>query len=198
MPIIVPPEDALLCTVEELKDQLDKTSDADNAELLAYCKAVTAPIEHMCGTILPVTRTEIVTVNGNCIVLPDDRVVSVTSITGWSGGSSTPWTEEALSFTSSYGFRVDTSAGMIRALGGWFSGDYEITYVAGFATVPTNVNLAARIIAANLWETQQSGANLPPVYGEDYDPTLSGPVDIPIPPRARMLLEPYRRSPAIA
>jgi hypothetical protein len=190
--------DDLLCTVEEAKLQINKSTLVDDDELLDFCRAVTLPIENMCGEILPQTITdERHTVYGDTLVLNAERVVSITSVTAYSGTQGTSYTQVATPATgTSYTYLLDPASAILTLTNGCFNGQVFVTYVAGMAAVPANVNLAARIIVANLWETQQGGAGLPDVYGDGPQPT-SSPWDVPIPPRAQMLLAPYRRSPRV-
>lgn len=190
-----------LCTVPEAKAQINKnaTNTVDDDEVLAYCVAVTDIVEDFCGRILPVTRSRVVTATGPCLVLPDQWIVSVSNITGYVGATSYPWTASTLGYVGNYGYRLDPDNGLIYALGySRFCGTYQVDYTAGMATVPPAINLAARLIVADLWLSQQGAAasGLPPVFGDDTV-TYDG---IPMPQgrRAYELLARYRRAPGVA
>jgi hypothetical protein len=186
-----------LCSLAEVKLQLGKTAIVDDAELQSYIDAVTDPIEAFCGAILPRTiPAEWHDVNGDTIVLRSERIVSVTSVIGYTGSDAT--TYNALSDPSGgTGYLVDPSLnGVIRLLGGRGYGRYVVAYVAGLSAVPSSINLAARLIVQSLWRSQNGGAGVPQLSDE---PTVQfDGFDEPIPARAAMLLSRYRRSPAVA
>lgn len=177
-----------LCTLDEAKLELDKYDAADDDELASYLEAVTAPVERICGPVLPVARVEVVEAYGDTLVLPDDRVASVSTVTGRSG----PLAPAVGGlFGGSSGYLLDGP--MLRSTGLPFHGLYEVSYTAGFATVPPAINLAARKIVRSWWQSQrggQVGGGFTAGSPEDDYPPMA---ELPIPAVAMTLLEPYRR-----
>jgi len=204
VPIYAGPVVDGLCTLAEVKSQLNKTSTADDVELQSYIDAVTAPIEGFCGAILPVTVTDPITnPNGSVYVVRAARLASVTSVTEYQGTTAVAYTEAAdPTAAGSYTYMVDPSLnGIIARLGASgaeqrFGGPLKVVYIAGFAVIPANINLAARILVQALWETQNGGAGLPSLADEMavqavITETLRSP-------RVLMLLAPYQRGPWVA
>ena len=189
-----------LTTVPNVKTQLNKSFSGDDSELLDYVNAVTAPIEFACGPVLQRTVTNELhrDVRGDTLVLKGERFVSITTLTSWAGTTGQVWTGITTPADSaSYTFIADPDAGMLyRTSGVWCGELLTVTYEAGFATVPFNIDLAARMMVADWWETQQGGAGLPPVF-EDDSVTIGG---APLPRGRRIyeLLQPFFRAPAIA
>ncbi len=86
-------------------------------------------------------------------------------------------------------------AGMLEDV--YARGPVVATYIAGRATVPGAVRMAALIIAGHLWETQKANAPTPGMQdGFDAQPTLG--MGYAIPNRAADLLSPYLLGPGIA
>jgi hypothetical protein len=79
----------------------------------------------------------------------------------------------------------DPGAGIIRAKPGYrFAGSWNapvtVTYVAGWGTaIPAAFNNAARIILANLWDTQHGPAARPSMGGEELTSLPPFPYLIP-------------------
>lgn len=192
-----------ICSLVEVKAQLNKTTTADDAELLGYIDAVTAPIEDFCGAVLPHTVTEWHDAYGSTLWLRSERIASVTSITEYQGITPTVYVEAAdPTAAGAYSFFVDPALhGKVERLGssGYpqpFSGRIKVVYVAGFATIPAALNEAARLIVQTLWRTQNGGAGLPQLSDE---PTVDfAGFDAPIPARALMLMSAYKRGPMVA
>lgn len=186
-----------LCTVAEVKSQLGKTSSADDAEIQAYIDAVTAPIEDYIGAVLPATVTnERHEVAGLASFhLLKGRASAITSVTEYVGQTS--YTYTAVTTPAAAGpytylrdgenqlCKIDASGRRVP-----FAGDVYVSYTAGFADIPANVNLAARLLVQHLWRTQQGGAGLPQLADEvDAGAVIYETLKSP---RIRMLLEPYR------
>jgi hypothetical protein len=190
--------DGGLCTLAEVKLQLNKLSADDDDELQSYIDAVTAPVEDYCGAVLQqtVTNEQHNSVAGSSLlVLRNERVASVTSVTeyvGTTGYTLTQITTPAQA--AAYTYILDGT--VLHRMGGGgasvFTGPVYVTYVAGFTSVPAAINLAARIIVQHLWRTQNGGADLPALSDEE---TIGLPgFSFAIPTRAKELLDRYRRT----
>ena len=208
MPIIVAPAPTVaiatgLCSIAEIKLQLNKTSTADDVELQTYIDSVTDYVEAYCGAVIPRTVTRLVFANGFTVVLPSARIVSVTSVTGYNGATAYTYAAAATpNLATQYSYIIDPSLnGILRCLGSGgypvpFMSQLYVTYTEGFAVIPAAINLAARMIVQSLWETQRSARSLPTQGGQDLV-TVQG-FSEPIPARAFALLERYKRGPSVA
>lgn len=173
-----------IVSLTEAKAQLNITNSANDTELQAYIDSITASIETACGPMIAKQVTEIVEAFDLTINLLQPPVVSVTSITSiYTSG--VQWLAGVLF--------VDNNQGVVRRndRGGFYGGPFTAIYTAGRASVPSGVNLAARIILDWLWATQRgsmrpSNGAAPPIDVVDF-PGFS----YPIPARAAFLLGPY-------
>lgn len=177
----------LIVSLEAVKKQLDITRNTHDAELLDYIAAVTAPIEEFCGPVIPRTVTRYITAYGRELVLPDDNVVSVTSLN-----------VDGLGATTFTDFTV--RGPLIRSpYGRLFTGDYAVTYVAGFDPIPPEISLAARFIVADWWRTQRGAAQGGAVAAGSTDDYVEVPgFAEPVSRFAAALLAKHRRIPGIA
>ncbi|MGZ6836775.1 MAG: phage head-tail connector protein [Blastococcus sp.] len=190
-----------IVSLADVKLQLGKTSTADDTELQAYIDATTDVIEEYCGAIVPQQVSEWHDdIGASEIQLREERVISITSVTGYLGTSTYNYVEAATPDVASlYSYEVDPShAGRLVRLGSGgypqpFVGRTLVVYQAGFSTIPASINLAARLIVQSMWRSQNGGAGLPALSDE---PTLAQPADEPMPARAAMLLRRYQRTPA--
>jgi hypothetical protein len=186
-----------LATLAQIKDQLDKTSTADDVELQAYLDAVTSVIEGYCGPVVQRTRTAWVNTTGSLLILPDAPVVSVTAVTGYSGSTGTVYdlaADPTLATSSTY--YLDKATGILDLPFGSWPGRVRVDYVAGLPAVPAEINLAARLMVQSLWRTQNGGAGLPALSDE---PDLQqAAAETLRSPRVAMLLSAHRRAPSIA
>lgn len=120
----------------------------DDEEIRDMVEAVTSVIERYRGET--VVRRTVVEKNvmgyGNRLVLMHKPIVSITSILDYQNNPQdvTQWTLDPDNGTiTNYRFR-------------WYNGrDVTVTYEAGYAEVPANYTLAAKIILAHLWTTQR-------------------------------------------
>lgn len=163
-----------LCTLAEVKTQLNKSGTGDDTELQSYIDAVKYPVEAWCGAVESATVTnEKHTDGGPCLVLRSEVVASVTTLTEFQGTTAHVYTEIATPASAgAYTYvrdgrlitRLD-AAGYEAA----FGGPVYVTYTAGYATVPADINLAARMIVAEWWESQRGSVPLPLQGGQDAD-----------------------------
>ena len=189
-----------LCSVAEVRLQLNTSQTVDDSEIQDYIDAITGPVTDYCGIVLPTTVTERHKVSGPCIVL-DERVVSITSVTMYDGSSAHTMTAAANpSQGTAYSYlrdgrtleRIDSSGDCL----GW-DGWVYITYTAGFAEVPADLNLAARLLVQSYWRTQNGGAGLPAISDDDIDLPLEG-FSFAVSARVKRLLDRYKRLGGIA
>jgi hypothetical protein len=72
----------------------------------------------------------------------------------------------------------------------WYEGyDLTITYTAGRQQVPAGVQVAARLILKQSWESKRGAMPLPPMGGDTVE-QVNG-LDILIPQQAMSMLEPF-------
>lgn len=182
-----------LLTLAEAKTQLQLgTTTAYDVELQSYIDALTAVIERHTGPVENRTVTETVNAYGPLLALTQVPAVSLTSLTPvHTGGRAIAVGEVAL----------DGDAGVLRRLdGGPFAGGpWVAVYVAGRASIPATINLAAKILLQHLWRTRYGAARGNPGGGEDYD--VNEPIPgfgYAIPNRVLQLLEAYKAPPGVA
>jgi hypothetical protein len=182
-----------LCTLAEAKTQLRKTSSADDALIQTYIDAVTKPLEDYCGPVVPRQVTEWPEVYGAVIMLEQPPLISVTTLTEYRGNVAYLYAEAADPTAAGlYTFMVDPSlqGKVTRVFNGGrtlpFTGPVKVVYQAGLASVPTNINLAARILVQTLWRTQNGGAGLPALTDEQQQQALI--VETITSPRIQLLL----------
>jgi hypothetical protein len=112
------------------------------------------------------------------IVLRHSPVQSITSVTESYGGTVTfPLTQVVLDAgvpMSAYGFTFDAVNGMLtrRASGGTIpfpagTMNVHVKYVAGFASVPPELQTAAKLLVKHLWEPRRGGGKRPGLGGND-------------------------------
>lgn len=128
------------------KSHLNMSSTRDDDEVRAMIEAVTAVIERHRGEV--VARRTVVENNpggsGGRIVLLHRPVISVASLEDHNGTVISPT-----------GYVLDGQSGILTAPFARWDRPRRVTYVAGYAQVPANYILAAKIILAHLWTTQR-------------------------------------------
>lgn len=188
---------AALIGLDEFKQHLNMTGNADDDEIRRYLESATQLIERHVGQVVArrsITETHHLgwrsSTYGNMyqdgyrdgyrsygLVLKQGPVISLTAISS-SGLALDPTT-----------FTVDPATGELRSAltggGVRLAGYIVATYVAGYAVVPQRMILAAEIIAAHLWETQRQPGVGPNMFGAEPNLTLRG---FAIPNRAVELL----------
>jgi hypothetical protein len=164
-----------LANLAELKAQLNKRDNADDAELVTYMSAAQGVVEYLIDGPIPITTfTERHDVRGRLIAVRRKPLVSVASIT--------PRYGSALAASA---YELDTEASTIELLTG-VCGPVDLVYAAGYgAAVPVRFKLSGLIIAQHLWRTQHGGR------GRGFptdEPTTEVPGFFAIPNRALELL----------
>jgi hypothetical protein len=159
------PFEVSVLPLQDAKDALNipQSTTASDSEIQGYVATITSCLERMTGgPLVNKTVTERSEMQAYQTVIPVRQrpLVSVTSITGASGGT----------IDISAGLDLDVNAGLIRRqLGLPFYGPFfqwlpmvNVVYVAGWgASVPAAFNTAARIILAHLWTTKRGPLAMP-------------------------------------
>lgn len=170
---------AAVPVLADLKTQLNITNATNDSELTAMLQAAVELVGNFVGPLAPITTTRRVTTSfGGQVVLPDAPVVSVTTYA----------TTDSSVIDTSKAY-LDGAAGIVTGLPG--TTVLDITYTAGWGTVPEPVFYATLLIAAHLWETQRGARPVRPMSGED--PNINVGYGFAIPNRAAEMLAPYKQ-----
>lgn len=156
----------MICSLDEVKEHLDKTTTADDAELRAFIDSVTPVVEDYVGDIELHTYSER-HMAGPYLSLRHGPVLSVQSITDW-------YTDAVLYVTNAVKVDTDTGKVWLKDQSG-FSGSsaYQVNYTTGRTVVASNIRMGAAMIVAHNWKTQrgsltrfpgQDDAALPPGF----------------------------------
>lgn len=186
------PWDSELLSLDDAKQHLNITSTTNDSELELYLAAVTDAIEAYIGPVGRRTVTETVYPSSGVLLLGTTPVISLTSVTPYAGTGLTVGT-----------LILSASAGIVYpgTYSTFYAASYDVVYTAGRASVPTAVQMAARLVLQRLWETQRGGSSSPArvigAVGEDFS-TESAAFAYVVSYGVRELLDPYRRAPAIA
>lgn len=163
---------ALVASMQELKQHLNRTDVADDQELRSYLVSATNAVEYFLGGPVSVqTFTEVHCTYADVLVPRRLPLVAVTSITPYLGSALT---------ASAYSVDTDTGVIRLRYSAAWY--EYTLVYTAGYARLPENAKLAGLIIGQHLWETQNGFAGRR--NAEEFVPGLG----FAIPNRARDML----------
>jgi hypothetical protein len=178
---VADPFETAVLPLADAKDMLNiaQAVTAYDAELQSWIATIETSLEALTGGPL-VNRacTERGELDGTCTILQVQQrpVVSVTSITPVATGVPADLTP---------GLDIDPGAGIIRSKLGYrfgLSWDAGVTviYVAGWGTaIPAAFNAAARIILANLWDTQHGPSVRPSMGGTELTALPPFPYMIP-------------------
>jgi len=172
------------------------TSNPDNtardADLVAYVQAATPVIEEIIGTALSVSKT-VAFDGGRRSITIDDRIRSITSVIE-NGVTLDPATDYMFDSTENTLYRGAAPAPTRRfAIG---KANIGVTYVAGYTTIPANVQLACRELV-RFWIEQGNQANRP-VFDSGISSSPAAPQGFAVPNRVIELLTPDRSLPGFA
>ncbi|RPK69023.1 hypothetical protein EES44_07790 [Streptomyces sp. ADI96-15] len=181
-----------LVTLAEAKRQLNLGStDRHDVELELYIEALTPVIEGYVGAVEPRQVTQEVTACRGALTLATIPVVSVDTVTPYSGG--TDLDPAALSVNV---------AGVVRRRDGVPipPGPWTVTYTVGRGDpVPPTIRLAALMLLQHLWRTQTATRGPVLSGGDDFSVTESVPgFGYAVPNRVLQLLEPFKLPPGVA
>lgn len=201
-----------LMSLPDLRDELNLADpyDIEDAELRRMLRAARGVVENITGAVIPTPKTIAVDGGYPYIVLPDQWVSSITSVTEWSGTTSYALTNQPYGATvDGYGYTWDRNTAIVtrRGFGGTprlFApgyGNVSIAYVAGMASIPADIQQATARLIEHWWRKQHSAARSGSSFfgggsGDDAGTSMVGNYEIPN--AAMELLEPWRRSPGIA
>lgn len=182
-----------ILSLDEAKAQLtkDSTKTLDDDELQTYIDAVTEALEAEYGPIAVRTITEWFTHPRHQIVLSEERVIAVSSVTGYIGTAATSYTlaaDPTVATDTTYYLAdgiLDRAAWPPRV---------KVIYTAGLPVVPQSVNTAARLLVQALWRSQNGRART--ADGQSLEEVLAASLQSPA---VQMLLSPLGgRMPRIA
>lgn len=205
-----------LATLADFKSHLlmDPSDVTLDSKLQGFLNAATQVVENITGPIVQRTSVTEVHSGGNGgrtqIVLRQRPATSLISVTEYVGNTPTALTiASSPSAATSASVTFDAETGTVtRRVGSgreyefaWGVDNVVVNYVAGFATVPDNIRLAALFQAAHLYQSSQlggrpswAGAGAP----DDSYPMPGMATSYAIPNRVRELLEPHERVPGFA
>lgn len=174
-------------SLAEVKDQLNipSTSTGNDAELGKMLARATKAIGSRVGPLAPVTITDEVHTGPGAVVLRKQPVISVTSATS--------------SGVAVGDLDLDREAGVLYGTFSAAPRAVRVTYVAGWASVPEDLDQGVLELVQHLWKTQRGGGSTRAAFpgeGEDQsEPDGSGYL---LPYRVQSLIEPYLLVPATA
>jgi hypothetical protein len=181
--------DLSLVSLDDVKRQLGMTGTGNDDELRSYILSASENIEGACGPCAVRVFTErVLAATCRSFWLANPPVVAVTGFTPVRPATTPPLSPAEVV--------VDAASGKVTRLdGGWFFGQYDVTYTAGRPVIPSSLRTACTLIAQHLWDTRRGVAGVP-AGGQDL--TTPPGFGYAIPNRAAELLAPYREAPFLA
>ena len=172
-----------LATLAEAKTFLNITNNTSDASVQSMLSAASDMIQNRIGPVggSP-TFDEWYDGGSTKIVLRHTPIQSITKITeAWAATAIYTLNASVLdgtpTDTGSWGYSVDLSAGIITRRAAGFAVPFapgvqnvHVQYVAGYATVPEELKLAAKLMVQHMWATQRGGAKRPGLGGDDSGP----------------------------
>lgn len=165
------------------KTHLNITSATYDAELQSMIDSAEAILGRLVGPLQATSKTSRVYPREGCtLVLPICPVVSLTSVTPYSGG--------ALTLSD---LHLNTDAGTIAystGTGSFTARWYDVVYLAGRATCPDDLLLAVKEFVRHLWTTQRGSSGRPSAAALDAQIPRAG-VGYLMPYRIQELIAPH-------
>lgn len=195
----------VLVTLDDVKAHLNKTDFNDDLELQGFIDAATPLVENLAGPVVPRTVVEYYSGGTTSITLNSQPVLSVTSIVETYGQTNYNLTQVELGQgMTGFCFTLNPLTGQIirraynaEAMFPIGTNNVRVEYIAGRATVPANIRLAALMLIQHLWSTSQlnRNGNRPTLGGDDsFVPGMG----FAVPNRVKELLQPSPRVPGVA
>jgi len=167
----------------DAKAHLNLTTTANDVELQSFIDAAEALLGHIVGPLTVGSKTARVP-GGPVVVLPYAPVQAITSMTS-PDGTVVDTTSTTLNGPAGVLYFTDNQTRFA-------SGAYDVTFTAGWTTVPADLLLAVKELVRHLWATQRGATARP---GSSVDQAPGAAYALPI--RVEQLIEPYRQ-PGIA
>jgi hypothetical protein len=205
----VPPPTSLV-TLAEARTHLNfaAADTSHDTELQGFIDAATPVVEDVVGNVTGTTYTaeEYDPKGHSFIVLRHLPVSSVTTVTEYWANTAYTLTQVASpNLGVAYSYTLDLGSGRIvrrdSAAGTrpfpMGDGAVQVTYVAGRATVPANIRLAALELIRHLYQLTQQGGR-PAFGGGAAEEGPWAPSGFAVPTRVLELLAPHQRPPGMA
>lgn len=170
---------ASIVTLAQAKDFLNITTTDSDAELPFYTEAATDMWANRGGPVGSQAFDEWYDGGSDRIVLRTTPIISVTSVIE-SLGSITHELNNVPSGTSgdAWAYTVDLSLGALTRRAAGVAVQFapgvkniHVTYTAGYATVPKDVQLAVLLLTKHMWQTQRGIGKRPGMSpADDYQP----------------------------
>lgn len=193
-----------IVSISETLDYLNMTGDTShNTELQRFIEGADPVIEDIVGPVNPASVTEWYDGGAPYIVLRKNPVVSVNTVTEYSGATAnglTVATTPASAGSYAYTFDPDGILHRVTQAGSSFfapgAQNVKVEYTVGRTPTPANIKLATLELIRHLYQsTQQSGR---PAFGGAAEDQPWAPAGFAVPTRVIELLAPDRREPRIA
>lgn len=165
--------------LSDAKQFLNITSDSQNAEVQAMLNRAEAIIAKHVGPLGVVAVTDEVHTGPGPLLLRNYPILSVLSATR----SSLPVTDLDLE-----------PSGILHGTFGLVPRSVKVSYTAGRAFLPPDLEAAVLELLRHLWESQRSGSSLRPAFPGEGDPDTPATSGYLLPYRVQSLIEPYVRS----
>lgn len=147
--------------LDGLKQFLNKTDNTDDTELETYLGASIKAVSDRCGPLSSTAFTERVRANCGSFVVTQWPIINISAITEPDG--------TAVDITA---IDLDNNAGIVHL--NYIHGPHDVTYTAGYAPCPDDLELATYIIGKHLWETQRGTTGGRGQYMGGGDPLPTG------------------------
>lgn len=146
-----PADPRLICSLADARAEINMPASVtvNDDELRLYVAATTPVIEEIVGRVLAATLTETFD-GGKAAVLLSERATAITSVTV--GGVAT--TNYVANLDAGIVYAGSTSSPTSFT---WGRQNVVVTYTTGGSTIDPNIVLAARVVAAHLYQVGQQG-----------------------------------------
>lgn len=142
-----PADPRLIISLADAKAELNHVTDVNDDELRLYIAATTEVIEEIVGRVLTATLTETFD-GGKAAVLLSEHATAITSVTV--GGVAT--TNYVANLDAGIVYAGSTSSPTSFT---WGRQNVMVTYTTGGSSIDPNIVLAARVVAAHLYQVGQ-------------------------------------------